>query len=118
MSTAGDNIPILGCITLPIQLGTLQANHSLVIVHSLINPLMLGLDFLHKHRIVVDFSSTPIKISIPDASDLNLRDLVPLFDATKKNKGKICAIEVLKEPTKEAIDDSAVPLLVQSLDNA
>ena len=90
-----------------------------MIVRSLINPVILGLHFLHKHRIVVDFSSssTPIKISIPDASDLNLRDLVPLFDATKKNKGKICAIKVLKEPTKEAIDDSVVPLFVQSLDN-
>ena len=80
--------------------------------------MILGLDFLHKHRIVVDFSSTPIKISIPDASDLNLQDLIPIFDATKKNKGKICAIEVLKEPTEEAIDDCAVPLFVQSRGNA
>ena len=116
VSAAGDNIPILGSITLPIQLGTLQANHSLVIVRSLINPVILGLDFLHKHRIIVDFSSNPIKISIPDTSDLNLQDLVPLFDATKKNKAKIYTIEVLKEPTEEAIDDCAVPLFT-SLDN-
>ena len=79
--------------------------------------MILGLDFLHKHRIIVDFSSNPIKISIPDTSDLNLQDLVPLSDTTKKNKAKICVIEVLKEPTEEATDDCAVPLFIQSLDN-
>ena len=119
VSAAGENIPTLGCmrITLPIQLGTLQANHALVIVRSLINPVILGLDFLHKHRIIVDFSSNPIKISIPDADDLNLQNFVPLFDSTWKNKAKICAIELLKEPTEEAIDDCAVPLFVNSLNN-
>ena len=45
------------------------------------------------------------------------QDFVPLFDASKKNKAKICTIEVLKEPTEEAIDDCAVPLFVRSLDN-
>ena len=79
--------------------------------------MILGLDIPHKHRIIVDFSSNPIKISIPDTSDLNLQDLVPLSDTTKKNKAKICAIEVLKEPTEEAINDCAVPLFIQSLDN-
>ena len=99
VSVAGRDIPTLGCITLPIQLGTLQVNHSLVIVHSLIN------------------SSNPIKVSIPDASDLNSADFVSLFDATRKSKAKVCAIELLKEPTQEAIDDCAVPLFVDSLDN-
>ena len=42
VSAAGENIPTLGSITMPIQLGTLQANHSLVIVCSLVNPVILG----------------------------------------------------------------------------
>lgn len=88
-----------------------------MIVRSLINPVILGLDFLHKHRINVDFSSKPITISIPDASDRNLQTFMPLFDATKKDRAKICAIEVLKEPTEETIDDCAVPLFINSLDN-
>ena len=117
VSAADKDIPTLRCITLPIQLGTLQVNHSLVIVHSLINPVILGLDFLHKHRIIIDFSSNPIKVSIPDTSDLNSEDFISLFDATRKSKAKICTIELLKAPTQEAIDDCVVPLFVDSLDN-
>ena len=117
VSAADKDIPTLRCITLPIQLGTLQVNHSLVIVRSLINPVILGLDFLHKHRIIIDFSSNPIKVSIPDTSDLNSEDFISLFDATRTSKAKICTIELLKAPTQEAIDDCVVPLFVDSLDN-
>ena len=109
VSATDKDIPTLGCIILHIQLGTLQVNHSLVIVRSLINPVILGLDFLHKHRIIIDFSSNPIKVSILDTSDLNSEDFISLFDATKKSKAKICTIELLKAPTQEAIDDCAVP---------
>ena len=45
-SASGDNIPILGCITLPLCIGELQTSHSLVVVKSLITPVILGLDFL------------------------------------------------------------------------
>ena len=117
VSAAGKNIPTLVSITLPIQLETIQANHSRVTVHFLINPVILGLSFLHQYKIVVDFSSKPIQISTPDPSDLKLQNFLPLFDSTRKSKAKICAIEMLKEPTEEAIDDSAVSLFVNSLDN-
>ena len=115
VSAAGDNISTLGSITLSIQLGSLHSNHSLVIVRSLISPVILGLDFLRKHKVVVDFSSNPVNLTFPQASDQNLQDFVPLFNNSKKNKAKICAIEALKEPTGEAIDDCDVHFFVESL---
>ena len=117
VSAAGDNIPTLGSITLSVRLGPLRTNHSLVIVNSLISPVILGLDFLCKHKITVDFSSSPVNLTIPQASDRNLQDLVPLFDANKKSKAKICAVEALTEPSEESIDECAVPLFVDSVCN-
>ena len=117
VSAAGDNIPTLGYTTLSVHLGPLKTNHSLVIVHLLISPVILGLDFLCKHKLTVDLSSSPVNLTFPQASDENLQDLIPLFDATKKNKAKICAVEALKEPTEESIDEFAVPLCVESLCN-
>ena len=86
-------------------------------MYSLISPVILRLDFLCKHKLTVDFSSSPVNLTFPQASEQNLQDLIPLFDATKKNKAKICAVEALKEPTKESIDECAVPLCVESLCN-
>ena len=86
VSAAGDNIPTLGSITLSVRLGPLRTNHSSVIVDSLISPVILGLDFLRKHKITVDFSSSSVNLTIPQASDQNLQDLVPLFDVNKKKQ--------------------------------
>ena len=65
----------------------------------------------------VTLVASPVNLIFPQASDENLQDLIPLFDATKKNKAKICAVEALKEPTEESIDECAVPLCVESLCN-
>ena len=117
VSAAGDSIPTLGSITLSVCLGPLRTNHSLVIVHSLISPVILGLDFLCKHRITVDFSSSPITLVFPQTSDQNLQDFIPIFDSSKKNKAKICAVEALNEPTEDSIDECAVPLFTESCCN-
>ena len=62
VSASGDNIPVLGCMTLPLCIGELQATYPLVVVKSLITPVILGLDFLQKHGIILDFTSSPVKI--------------------------------------------------------
>ena len=67
VSASGDNIPVLGCMTLSLCIGEVQASHPLVVVQSLIVPVILGLDFL---RMVLDFTSNPVKIS----SQSNERD--------------------------------------------
>ena len=108
---AGDDIPTLGSITLSVHLGPVRTNHSLVIVDSLISPVILGLNFLCNHKLTVNFLSSPVNLTIPQASDQNLQDLLPLFDTNTKNKAKICAVEALIEPSEKSIDECAVPLL-------
>ena len=58
VSAAGDTISVLGCITLPVCLGKLHVKHPLVVVRSLIAPVILGVDFLQKHGLTLDFTST------------------------------------------------------------
>jgi len=118
VSAAGNSIPVLGCITLPIQLGNLTARHSLVVVRSLISPVILGLDFLQTNEIVLDFTSKALKISTlhsNTSSGGHLQELLPLFDANRKAKAKICAVEMLTEPSEEVVDDCAVPLFGESV---
>ena len=45
ISAEGKEIPVLGCITLPLRLGKLKVNHNFVVVHSLIVLVILGVDF-------------------------------------------------------------------------
>ena len=77
-SASGDNIPIVGCMTLPIYI-ELQTTHPLVVVKSLIAPVILGLDFLQKHGMILDFMSSQVKINSqfhePDCSE-NIKPIV------------------------------------------
>ena len=42
-----------------------------VVVNILITPAILGMDFLQQHNIVIDFASTPVKISFAPATENN-----------------------------------------------
>ena len=69
ISAEGKQIPVLGCITLPLCLGKLQVNHNFVVVHSLIAPVILGVDFLQKYKLVLDFTSNPVSITPKTANE-------------------------------------------------
>ena len=63
VSAAGEPIPVVGHVCLPVKITQMQVDHSLVVVHSLITPVILGVDFLKKHRLVLDFTFTPIGVT-------------------------------------------------------
>ena len=58
----GEPIPGIGHILLAVKIGQLYVDHSFVVVHSLITPVILGIDFLRKHRLVLHFTSIPIGV--------------------------------------------------------
>ena len=64
MSAAGEPISVLRQINLPIQLRDVKVDHSFVLVQSLITPVILGIDFMQKHGLVLDFTTTPITFCI------------------------------------------------------
>ena len=110
ISAEGKEIPFLGCITLPLRLGNLKVSHNFVVLHSLIAPVILGVDFLQKYNFVLDFTSNPVKITPKPVDELEAlpKSMKPLIDACKKTR--ICAVEAYDEPAGEAIDSCAIPL--------
>ena len=49
-------------IKAPICIGELQVTHTFVVVDKLVAPVILGVDFLHQHALVLDFSKTPVTV--------------------------------------------------------
>ena len=104
VSAAGEPISVLGQITLPIQLGDVKVDHLFVVVQSLITPVILGVDFMHKHELILDFTTTPITIRSQTLNVNCQSDLGPLL------KMKVAAIPSISQPTEESVDDYAVPI--------
>ena len=62
MSAAGESISALGQITTNIQLGNVKADHCFVVVRSLITSVIVGVDFMQKHGLLLDFTTSPVTI--------------------------------------------------------
>ena len=73
-------------------------------------PGILGVDFLLKYNLVLDFTSTPVSINPKTVNEWEAlsKSMKPLIDAFKKTR--ICAVEAYDEPAGEAIDSCAIPL--------
>ena len=63
VSAAGEPIPVVGRVVLPVQVGGLHVEHPMIVVQSLITQVILGMDFLQKHGLVLDFTTSPVNIT-------------------------------------------------------
>ena len=100
-----------------VQLNEVEVSHNLVVVKQLIAPVTLGIDFLQKNCLVLDFSSTPVEVHQKHrASAIQLQEanntpeeLQVIHDAVLKSKSKICSIIAVMDPTTDIIDECTIP---------
>ena len=72
VSAMGEPIPVLGRVTLPVQVGPIKVDHPLVVVQSLITPVILGIDFLQAHGLILDFTTTLVHVTTRPTPDSSL----------------------------------------------
>ena len=110
ISAAGEPIPVIGQVVAPIRVGNLLVDHNFIVVHSLITHVILGLDFLHKHRIVLDFTTIPVTIH-NSSQQIDLpEEFMPILNSTRNTLKKICAVTSINEPDEDVVDSCAIPL--------
>ena len=115
VSAAGETIPVMGHIHLPVKIGQLYVDHSFVVVHSLITPVILGIDFLRKHHLVLDFTSIPIGVKSRLTQEVcQSPELELIWKTSEKVRAKTCAVVSTRELTEESLDDCTVPLYYKS----
>ena len=114
VTASGERLPVLEHIQATVQLGELELLHDFVVVESLVAPVILGVDFLHKNGLVLDFTQTPASVRYANYS-LNTESLgavpsvPPLYRAENRAKAKICAIRALEKPGIDVIEECAIP---------
>ena len=73
VSAAGEPIPVVGRVVLPVQVGGLHVEHPMIVVQSLITQVILGMDFLQKHGLVLDFT-LPVNIQLRDFVETHITE--------------------------------------------
>lgn len=84
-----------------------------VVVDNLVAPLILGVDFLQKHGVVLDFTKPSVMVCKTTAvSNTNARmaPVLPIYEAARKMVGRACAMSNIEEPGTDVVDECAVPM--------
>ena len=86
--------------------------HPMIVVQSLITHVILGMDFLQKHGLVLDFTTSPVNITahaMVSSDDGQKQELQSIIQAAMKVKAKVCAVEAKIQLTERVVDDCAIP---------
>ena len=110
VSAAGEPIPVIGKVVAPIHVGTLHVDIIFVVLHSLITPVILGIDFLQKHGIVLDFTTTPVTIQNTNPPPNIPTEAQPILESARHTISKVCTVTSIADSSEDNIDNCAVPL--------
>ena len=115
VTASGDKLPIKDYVRVPIEVQGEKLTHDFLVVDKLITPVILGIDFLQKHGLTLNFSHSPVVISTTThtASTTTTRDeatdvLKPIWIAHQSIRKKYCG-NIGLENQEENINDCTVP---------
>ena len=98
-------------MSLTIEVQGEKLTHDFLVVDKLIIPVILGIDFLQKHGLTLNFSDSPVVISTTThtASMATTRDILkPIWIAHQSVRRKYCG-NIGLDNQEEDIDDCTVP---------
>ena len=123
------DIPILDHVKAVVTVGNIVKSQNFFVVKDLITPVILGTDFLQEHRLLLDFSTTPVTVAQsetrsehiqqqadrPQAQEMTSR-LNTLWKAERVFKIKKCSVAAIEVEDAEdkhhtmVPEDCAIPL--------
>ena len=120
VTASGEPLPVLGHITVPVQVGMQEVQHDFVVTDNLVAPVILGIDFLQRHRLSLDFGSTPVTVHSSNHTSLQKQvkpqveeesAIKAIFEAEQSVKIKRYAIAAVDNTTAaDSVDECAIPL--------
>ena len=112
VTAAGEAIPVVGYVSVPVRLGQVNVVHPFVVVKSLIAGVILGIDFLQQHRLVLDFAYSPIKVlpNCPESVNCVPPEMQGIVKEAAKARGELGTIRAIGESPKDVVTDCAIPL--------
>ena len=118
VTASGEPLQVLDHIMAPVRIGQQSVSHEFVVVNNLVTPAILGVDFLQRHKLVLDFATSPVSITPnmrkpPPKLEGNGDDQVAflaVMASERQAKTKMCAAAAIDDTTAwDAIDECAIP---------
>ena len=114
-TASGEPLPVRDFVCTQVHLGQLKVKHSFIAVDRLVAHVILGVDFLQKSGLTLDFTTKPVTVCSSSKLDVNFSKishtpvLPAAFHPTQRKEAHIMAIAVEDEASTDIVDECAVP---------
>ena len=101
------------------KLATKKVRHKFIVVDSLITSAILGIDFMKKHQITLDFNTTPVGVFFndpnPDSEVEIPSEVQQMWSAGQVEKSKAWTAALL-EPATDTVDKCCISFFNRSVE--
>ncbi|KAL5489229.1 hypothetical protein EMCRGX_G018297 [Ephydatia muelleri] len=109
VTAAGEKLKIVDYVTAPIQVGDRTIEHNFVVVDNLITSVILGVDFMQKHGLVLNFSHSPVQVLYNNNNRNKPDGLSTLLPIIQKAKSTSHFAAATRSQDEDVVDECAVP---------
>ena len=96
----------------PVKIGSTQVTQQFLVVDTLITPVIIGFNFMKKHKVTLDFTTTPVGVHF-NGKEFAQQDLPhelrEVWNARCNEKSKVCAAAILEDSTIDTVDECSIP---------
>ena len=117
MTASGDQLPILDHVSALVQVGELHVRREFVVTEGLVAPVILGVDFLHEHALLLDFTKAYVQVrhanvgsNLQSIADFAGSQIRPIYEAARKIEVRACTIAAIEQLGTDVLDECAVPM--------
>ena len=127
VSAGGEELPIVNSVKAAVKLrGIVEVpEHSFIVVEQLISQVILGVDFLQQQGLVLDFTTSPVSVTVTRQRKQTPVSTVPkpaplpepetllqhsIWKAERERRAKVCTVASLEDPVADEADECAIPI--------
>ena len=112
VTASGEQLKVVDYVTAPVHVGDRTIEHNFIVVDKLITAVILGVDFMQKHGLVLDFSHTPVQEVVYNINKGKVKmsdGLSTFLPIIQKAKSKINSAVAAVRRDEDVVDECAVP---------
>ena len=126
VSAAGEELPIVKSVKVAVKLsGIVEVpERSFIVVEQLISQVILWVVFLQQQGLVLDFTTSPVSVSVARQGTQTLVSTVPkpaplpepeapqqhsIWKAERERRTKVCIVVSLEDPVADEADECVIP---------
>ena len=113
VTAAGTPIQVEKYVQAPVKIGNVEVTQRFLVVDSLIVPVILGYDFMTKHKVTLDFTTRPVGVHFSGAQIAQHElpeDVQEVWNIRRNEKSKVCAAAIVEDNSIDTVDECSIPV--------